>query len=125
MSERALEFVETWVSEKIEEMEELPARTTRRRPKHWRTNAEAALEDGIPAAEIQEAFDNLAEFIGGEIEEERERREGTDKDEDANEELKWEAEDDVEDEEDNEDDKEDKSARHGVGDGVVSVSGDW
>jgi len=36
---------------------------------------QAALDDDIPAAEIQEAFDDLTEFIAGEIEEERERRE--------------------------------------------------
>jgi hypothetical protein len=36
---------------------------------------QAALEEDIPAAEIQEAFDDLAEFIEGEIEEEKDRRE--------------------------------------------------
>ena len=33
---------------------------------------QAALDEDIPAAEIQEAFDDLAEFIAGEIEEARE-----------------------------------------------------
>jgi hypothetical protein len=41
---------------------------------------QAALDDDIPAAEIQEAFDDLAEFIAGEIEEERERREAAEDD---------------------------------------------
>jgi hypothetical protein len=88
MSARALEFVETWVTEKIEELEELPGEDDE---KTFKTMADeclkAALEDGIPAAEIQEQFDDLAEFIGGEVEEARERREGKDEDEDDDEEL--------------------------------------
>jgi SpoVK/Ycf46/Vps4 family AAA+-type ATPase len=44
---------------------------------------QAALDENIPAAEIQEAFDNLAEFIEGEIEEERDRREETEDDDEA------------------------------------------
>ena len=43
----------------------------------------AALDENIPAAEIQEAFDNLAEFIQGEVEEERERREEAEDDDEA------------------------------------------
>jgi hypothetical protein len=83
MSARALEFVETWVSEKIEEMEELPAEDDEKVPKALADECvKAALEDGIPAQEIQDAFDDLAEFIGGEIEEERERREGKNEDDD-------------------------------------------
>jgi hypothetical protein len=81
MSARALEFVETWVSDKIEEMAELPAADDEKVPKALADQCvKAALEDGIPAQEIQDAFDDLAEFIGGEIEEERERREGGEKD---------------------------------------------
>jgi hypothetical protein len=81
MSERALEFVETWVSDKIEEMEELPEHDDEKAPKALADECtKAALEEDIPASEIAEAFDNLAEFIGGEIEEERERREGGEKD---------------------------------------------
>lgn len=87
MSARALEFVETWVSEKIEEMDELPEAEDEKALKALADECfKAALEEDIPAAEIQEAFDDLAEFIGGEIEEERERREGKgadDEDEDA------------------------------------------
>ena len=59
MSARALEFVETWVSEKIEEKgypkegEDPPA-------KHGRLNAStAARDEGIPALEISDAFDDL------------------------------------------------------------------
>ena len=74
MSSRALEFVETWVSEKIEQMKTLPAEGDEAAAKTL-ANAcfQAALEEDIPAAEIQEAFDDLAEFITGEIEEARER----------------------------------------------------
>jgi hypothetical protein len=83
MSERALEFVETWVSEKIKGMDELPEEDDDKAPKALADECvKAALEDGIPAQEIQDAFDDLAEFIGGEIEEERERREGADEDDD-------------------------------------------
>jgi hypothetical protein len=97
MSKQALEFVETWVTEKIEEAgipkegEESPA-------KKWAAECvEAADEEGIPALEISEAFDDLAEFIDGEIEEARDREEDEDEDED----------DDEEDDEDEEDEKED------------------
>jgi len=82
MSARALEFVETWVSEKIEATETLPAKGDEAAPKAWANEClQAALEEDIPAVEIQEAFDDLAEFIDGEIEEERERREETEDDE--------------------------------------------
>jgi hypothetical protein len=84
MSARALEFVETWVSEKIEKMETLPAEGDEAAPKAWANECfQAALEEGVPAAEIQEAFDNLAEFIAGEIEEDRERREEAEDDDET------------------------------------------
>jgi hypothetical protein len=83
MSARALEFVETWVSEKIEAMETLPAEGDQAATKAWANECfQAALHEDIPAAEIQEAFDNLAEFIAGEIEEARERKEGLSDDDD-------------------------------------------
>ena len=76
MSARALEFVETWVTEKIEAMETLPAAGDEAVAKALANECfQAALDEDIPAAEIQEAFDDLAEFITGEIAEERERRE--------------------------------------------------
>src|SRR5580700_4420479 len=84
MSARALEFVETWVSEKIEAMETLPAEDNEAATKALANECfQAALDEDIPAAEIQEAFDNLAEFIAGEIEEESERREETEDDDEA------------------------------------------
>jgi hypothetical protein len=77
MSKRALEFVETWVSEKIEAMTTLPAEGDEATTKAWANECfQGALDEDIPAAEIQEAFDDLAEFIAGEIEEARERNEG-------------------------------------------------
>ena len=81
MSARALEFVETWVSGKIEAMAKLPAEGDEAAAKTLASECfQAALDEDIPAAEIQEAFDNLAEFIAGEIEEERDRREETEDD---------------------------------------------
>jgi hypothetical protein len=84
MSARALEFVETWVSEKIEAMATLPAEGDEAAAKTLANECyEAALDEDIPAAEIEEAFDDLAEFIAGEIEEERDRREETEDDDEA------------------------------------------
>ena len=83
MSGRALEFVETWVSEQIEEMDELPAEGDEAAAKKLASQClQAAQEEDIPAAEIQDAFDDLAAFIDNEIEEERERRDGKDEDDD-------------------------------------------
>jgi hypothetical protein len=96
MSARALEFVETWVSEKIEDMDDLPAAGDEKTVKALADECvKAALEEDIPATEIGEAFDDLGEFIGGEIEEERERREGEDDEDDGGALFR----DDVEDEE--------------------------
>lgn len=81
MSARALEFVETWVSEKIEQ-EGYPAAGEESPAQAWAQECiEAAAGAGIPASEIAEAFDDLAEFIAGEIEEARERDEGEDDEE--------------------------------------------
>jgi hypothetical protein len=87
MSARALEFVETWVSEKIEATATLPAEGDEAAAKAWANEClQAALEEDIPATEIQEAFDDLAEFIDGEIEEARERREETEDDDEESDE---------------------------------------
>ena len=75
MSERALEFVETWVAENVDEAADLPARGE---DSHAETLAaeciKAAAQEGIPESEIHEAFDDLTAFIEGQIEEARERR---------------------------------------------------
>jgi hypothetical protein len=95
MSARALEFVETWVSEKIEAMKKLPAEGHEAAPKAWANECyQAALDEDIPAPEIQEAFDDLAEFIAGEIEEAREREEELSGDEDDEELLGTEEDED-------------------------------
>ena len=102
MSARALEFVETWVSEKIGKMETLPAAGDEAAAKAVANECfQAALDENIPAAEIQEAFDSLAEFIAGEIDEARERKEGFSDDEGDEELLRK-----MEDEEGNEDEDE-------------------
>ena len=81
MSARALEFVETWVSGKIEQMQTLPAEGDEVAAKALANECfQAALDENIPAPEIQEALENLAEFIAGEIDEERDRREETEDD---------------------------------------------
>jgi len=82
MSARALEFVETWVTEKIAQ-EGYPLEGATSPAKEWAAECvEAAQQDGIPASEIADAFDDLAEFIDGELEEARERDEDEHGDED-------------------------------------------
>ena len=57
MSARALEFVETWVSGKIEQMQTLPAEGDEAAAKALANECyQAALDEDFPAAEIQEAF---------------------------------------------------------------------
>lgn len=85
MSARALEFVETWVSEKIEE-EGYPDENEESVAKAWAAEClEAANEERISSDEIEEAFDDLAEFIEGEFEEARDREEDEDDDEEIDE----------------------------------------
>ena len=74
MSARALEFVETWVSEKIEE-EGFPEQDRQQSvAKEWAAECQdAAMQEGILGQEISEAFDDLAAFIEGEMVEARER----------------------------------------------------
>jgi hypothetical protein len=77
MSARSLEFVETWVSKKIED-EGWPEEGRQESvAKEWAAECrDAATQEGILNQEIDEAFDDLAEFIVGEIEEARERARG-------------------------------------------------
>lgn len=64
MSERAIEFVEVWVSEHIRDAQGALD------PKALAAQCLAAAKsEGIPEAEIKDAFEDLAAFIGGEIEE--------------------------------------------------------
>ena len=81
MSARALEFVETWVSEKIDAMDISAAGDASQAAQGDDSQAKlltaqclkAAQDEGIPASEINEAFDDLTAFIAGEIEEAKER----------------------------------------------------
>jgi hypothetical protein len=82
MSARALEFVETWVSEKIEATG-YPADGEASPAKDWAAQClAAALDEDIPATEINDAFDDLTAFIDGQIEEARDRDEGDEDDDD-------------------------------------------
>lgn len=72
MSERAIEFVEVWVSEHVHGGEA---------PDDAKPMAAqcltAAKSAGIPQAEIEDAFEDLAAFIGGEIAEANMSRKGS------------------------------------------------
>jgi hypothetical protein len=67
MSERALEFVETWIERKIETMAKSPSLG----PTQGDALAVECLNDarkaGIPEAEIKDAYDDLAVHLASEI----------------------------------------------------------
>jgi hypothetical protein len=119
MSESALEFVETWVEEKIEDMGETSGDVQAQAKALAAECIAAAQEDGITQSEINDTFDDLAAFIAGEIEEAAERKhrpdEGTDLvDEDD---ARFDEEDDDEDDkdedgDDDEKDEEEKDDKH-------------
>lgn len=76
MSVRALEFVETWVSEKIEATDFAAAGQSGLLAQA-KSLADQCVRDaqsnGIPKSEIDQAFDDLAAFIAGQIDEARDR----------------------------------------------------
>jgi hypothetical protein len=73
MSERALAFVEEWISGNVTAADHAGADdTARAKALASRCLADASLA-GIPATEIGEAIDDLPAFIGGAIEEASER----------------------------------------------------
>jgi hypothetical protein len=72
MSERAIEFVEVWVSEHVHGGEAAGDA----KPLAAQCLA-AAKSAGIPQAEIEDAFEDLAAFIAGEIEEASMSRKGS------------------------------------------------
>jgi regulator of protease activity HflC (stomatin/prohibitin superfamily) len=74
MSSRALEFVENWVSEKIEAKDFSTAGGNIEAKAMAAQCVQDARRNGIGKPEIDEAFDDLAAFIAGEIEEARNRR---------------------------------------------------
>jgi hypothetical protein len=69
MSESVIEFVETWVDEKIEAMDAAPADIDAQA----KTLAAACIADaqngGLTQSDINDTFDDLAAFIAAEIEE--------------------------------------------------------
>ncbi len=69
MSESAVEFVETWVEEKIEEMAAAPTDVEAQAKTLAAECIAAAQDDGVTQSEINDAFDDLAAFIAGEIDE--------------------------------------------------------
>jgi hypothetical protein len=75
MSERALAFVDEWISEHVTPADGAAAGGNGGRAKALanRCLADAAVE-GIPASEIADAIDDLPAFIGGAIEEAGERQ---------------------------------------------------
>ena len=71
MSQRAIEFVETWVTEHI------TAASAREEAKALAAQClEASKAEGIEPAEIKDAFEDLTVFIAGEIEEARLSKKG-------------------------------------------------
>ncbi len=86
MSTRAIEFVENWVSENIDEDEIDPANIEEEAAALATRCLEEAVASGIPKSEIEDTFDDLAAFIAGEIEEAQGGDEGDDEDEDDEEE---------------------------------------
>jgi hypothetical protein len=73
MSDRAVEFVESWVSEHIAEDAQLGDAAVRAEGLAVQCLA-AAADEGISSFEIGETFDNLTAFIAGEIEEAKNRQ---------------------------------------------------
>ena len=69
MSESAIGFVETWVEDKIEEMEAAPADLEAQAATLATECVAAAQEEGITQSEIDDVFDDLAAFIASEIQE--------------------------------------------------------
>ena len=77
MSERALAFVEEWISDHITAKDAEGNIEARAKALADQCLADASKE-GIPASEIGEAIDNLPDFMVGAIEEAEEREEHAD-----------------------------------------------
>ncbi|HUC50631.1 MAG TPA: hypothetical protein VMA30_14710 [Xanthobacteraceae bacterium] len=74
MSERALGFVEEWISENVTAADAAGDGAARAKALAGRCLADANAQ-GIPASEISDAIDDLPAFIAGAIEEASERKE--------------------------------------------------
>jgi hypothetical protein len=73
MSERALGFVENWISENIHAGADAPEGDSPEVKKLALKCVDAANAEGISELEIRESIDDLAAFIAGAIEEANER----------------------------------------------------
>jgi len=122
MSERALAFVDEWVSDHVN-AEDANGDIEARAKALASQCLTAADKEGIPASEIGEAIDDLADYMMGAIEEAEDREEHAHRPEsdkeaaelvdpdaiqDAEEDALEDEEDDDEDDEDDEDDDEDE-----------------
>jgi hypothetical protein len=121
MSERALAFVDEWVSDHVN-AEDANGDIEARAKALASQCLAAASKEGIPASEIGEAIDDLADYMMGAIEEAEDREEHahrpeSDKEaaelvdpnaiEDAEEDAREEEDDDEDDDEDDEDEEDD------------------
>ena len=80
MSESAIEFVETWVDDKIEEMD-APPTDIEALAKTLATECIAEAQNGgVTQSDINDTFDDLAAFIAAEIEEAFDRSDRPDED---------------------------------------------
>lgn len=80
MSESAIEFVETWVDDKIEEMD-APPTNIEALAKTLATECIAEAQNGgLTQSDINDTFDDLAAFIAAEIEEAFDRSDRSDED---------------------------------------------
>ena len=80
MSESVIEFVETWVDDKIEEMDALPT-DIEALAKTLATECIAEAQNaGLTQSDINDTFDDLAAFIAAEIEEAFDRSDRSDED---------------------------------------------
>jgi len=122
MSERALAFVDEWVSDHVN-AEDANGDIEARAKALASQCLAAASKEGIPASEIGEAIDDLADYMMGAIEEAEDREEHahrpeSDKEaaelvdpdaiEDAEEDAREDEEDDEDDDEDDEEDDDDE-----------------
>jgi 5-enolpyruvylshikimate-3-phosphate synthase len=69
VSERAIEFVEEWVSERINAQDYQPEGDNSRAEAFAAACLAAAKAEGISKLEIDDAFEDLTAFIAGEIQE--------------------------------------------------------
>jgi hypothetical protein len=113
MSERALAFVEEWVSDHVRAADGAPAGAGSQAKALARQCLADASAQGIPQGEIRESIDDLEEFMAGALEEAHERkahRSGEEEHESEHEEDDNEEDEDEDDDDDDEDDDEEENA---------------